>query len=388
MPNVFQILRSAVSKRRPSDASRKAGELFVNFADRTLGVVDEQRKPMDLTAVPFHSPAATYVVGDLVRQGSAIYRCTTAVAVAAPFDPANWAEITTDPAVLAGMLPLSGGTMTGPLIAPKITAQGPSAEFDMLLTSGTGFARLASRAQDGGQTHPRWSMTLGGDEAETGQNVGRNFSIDAWADDGAFICRPVAITRASGNVYFNRTVYFDHGGAPGAASWIGNHLNATAPVNRLVHAAGNTGLPTLQVSAIPGMTGDIVQVTKGDGARCGGWTILGQCFGTGAFVDLSDRRSKRDIADAPHGLAEVMAVAPRTFTRNDGTRREIGFIAQEVQLAVPEAVLPHDPQQPDGLLGVETTPLLATLWRAVQQQQELITALTARIATLEGKAPT
>lgn len=116
MANFFQMLRSSVSKRRPPGNTRKTGELYVNLADRQLGYINAARQPVDLIAVPFHSETAAYVVGDLVRHGSSIYRCATDIATGKAFDAADWAEITANPQALdARYVNLDGDTMTGAL---------------------------------------------------------------------------------------------------------------------------------------------------------------------------------------------------------------------------------------------------------------------------------
>jgi Chaperone of endosialidase len=60
------------------------------------------------------------------------------------------------------------------------------------------------------------------------------------------------------------------------------------------------------------------------------------------------------------------------------------FLAQEVEPVVPNAYLP--PPDADGFASLSPLPLVATLWRAVQQLADLVDAQGARIAALEGKA--
>jgi hypothetical protein len=118
MPNIFQTLRSTVSKRRPADGARKPGELFVNIADRMLGFINDAGKARDLISIPFHSPLGTYDVGDVVFQAGRIYVCKTAIAAAKAFDAADWVVYGS-----ADFLMLAGGDMTGPL---KLAAATPT----------------------------------------------------------------------------------------------------------------------------------------------------------------------------------------------------------------------------------------------------------------------
>ena len=59
--------------------------------------------------------------------------------------------------------------------------------------------------------------------------------------------------------------------------------------------------------------------------------------------------------------------------------QQIGFIAQELELDIPEVVGGED-----GNKGVSYGQLTAVLTKAIQEQQTLIETLTARIETLEG----
>lgn len=98
-----------------------------------------------------------------------------------------------------------------------------------------------------------------------------------------------------------------------------------------------------------------------------------------AWTVTSDARLKRDIADLDLGLALVNALRPVSYrrTNGDGTE-ELGFLAQEVQAAIP---------RPLGLLAVDTDgtymlrkdDLIAVLVKAVQE-------LSARVSELEAKA--
>jgi hypothetical protein len=115
----------------------------VNFPDRQIGVVDASAAAVDLVAVRFFSTGASYAVGDYVVQAGVLYRAT-AVSAPGAFTPANWSKLATfadaaaapplmDGVASAGvavtwsrgdhvhptdttLVPLAGGTMTGPLV--------------------------------------------------------------------------------------------------------------------------------------------------------------------------------------------------------------------------------------------------------------------------------
>jgi Chaperone of endosialidase len=98
---------------RPVAGSRAPGELYVNWPDMQLGVIDETQNPNDLLAVRFFSVNTTYASGDVVWQGGHLWHANQAIP-AGPFNPAQWDQNTT--AGTGGYLPLTGGTLTGALI--------------------------------------------------------------------------------------------------------------------------------------------------------------------------------------------------------------------------------------------------------------------------------
>jgi hypothetical protein len=153
-----------------------------------------------------------------------------------------------------------------------------------------------------------------------------------------------------------------------------------------------------------------------------GIALNGQAFdGTlfGIFVDaISDERIKDNIRNTDHdALDTVMSVPVRAFDvkgevaawqRSVGLTPEqraeallnaepvpvpIGFVTQELQAKVPEAVRvppvghkqPEGSPLPDDVQTYSPETLVPYLWRAIQQQQEIIDTLTARVASLEGK---
>jgi hypothetical protein len=103
MVNRVQSLRSNVAGNRPS--GRLPGELYVNWPDGQLGVINSASNPQDLIAVRFFSTSASYNIGDFVLNGGSLYQATTAVSPGS-FNTAQWVSF----------LRFSGGTMTGPII--------------------------------------------------------------------------------------------------------------------------------------------------------------------------------------------------------------------------------------------------------------------------------
>ena len=98
----------------------------------------------------------------------------------------------------------------------------------------------------------------------------------------------------------------------------------------------------------------------------------------------SDVRLKQDIVDYDKGLEEVLALQPRYFAyKNEPDKKLSGFIAQEVQTVIPEAIQPtlQDPEM--FTYSIDWYPLLV---KAIQEQQAIITQLQADVAALKGTA--
>jgi hypothetical protein len=110
---------------------------------------------------------------------------------------------------------------------------------------------------------------------------------------------------------------------------------------------------------------------------------------TVAYNTSSDYRLKENIAPMMGALAKVALLKPVTYKwKSNGSDGE-GFIAHELAEVCPAAVHGEkDAVDEDGnpkYQGIDVSFLVATLTAAIQEQQALITSLTARIATLESK---
>ncbi len=107
-----------------------------------------------------------------------------------------------------------------------------------------------------------------------------------------------------------------------------------------------------------------------------------------SYVTSSDYRLKEDIQPMTGALARVAALKPCTYKWKSTGEESQGFIAHELAEVCPDAVSGEkDAVDEDGNIkpqGIDTSFLVATLTAAIQEQQALITSLTARIAALEG----
>jgi hypothetical protein len=121
-------------------------------------------------------------------------------------------------------------------------------------------------------------------------------------------------------------------------------------------------------------------------------TVVGDIASTGTttiYATTSDRRLKKDITPMTDGLAKTMQLKPVDYVWVVNDEPSQGFIADELQQVIPEAVI-GEPNQfnPDGTpkyQGIDTSFIVATLTNAIQQQQAIIEDLKNRVSILEAK---
>ena len=110
-----------------------------------------------------------------------------------------------------------------------------------------------------------------------------------------------------------------------------------------------------------------------------------------SYLSGSDYRLKENIQPMTGALAKVAALKPCVFNWKIDGKSGQGFIAHELQEVVPECVSGQkdavDAEGNPQYQGIDTGFLVATLTAAIQEQQTLITSLTARVALLEGTQP-
>jgi hypothetical protein len=139
-----------------------------------------------------------------------------------------------------------------------------------------------------------------------------------------------------------------------------------------------------------------IQTSSTDGNAIGfvnsSGTVVGNIYqnaSSTAYQTSSDYRLKENIAPMTGALATVSQLKPVTYNwKVDGSSSQ-GFIAHELQAVVPDCVTGEkDAVDADGkpvYQGIDTSFLVATLTAAIQEQQQIINDLKARIETLEAK---
>ena len=104
------------------------------------------------------------------------------------------------------------------------------------------------------------------------------------------------------------------------------------------------------------------------------------------FVVSSSRRYKSNITDLNIDTSKILSLRPVSYIDNESETNSVGLIAEEVHEEIPQLVNykeieGYDEIQPD---SVKYSTLSVYLLKAIQEQQELINNLTARIEQLEN----
>jgi hypothetical protein len=118
----------------------------------------------------------------------------------------------------------------------------------------------------------------------------------------------------------------------------------------------------------------------------------GTVYATSTTISgISDQRLKENVRELDDGLASVMALKPRKFDWKPGKGKDIkddrGFIAQEFEQVFPDMIDTWQDPAPEGEEPYKAVNanLIPTLVKAIQEQQEIIEKLEARLAALEAK---
>jgi hypothetical protein len=106
-------------------------------------------------------------------------------------------------------------------------------------------------------------------------------------------------------------------------------------------------------------------------------TGTGMYMNTNSWVATSDQRAKQNIADIESTIDVVKALKPSRFNWKADGSADVGFIAQQVQPLIPEAVV--DSGDPDAMLGITQDKLLPFVVKALQEAVAKIESLEARL---------
>src|SRR5574340_746128 len=243
---------------------------------------------------------------------------------------------------------------------------------------------FAQRPTFNGATPWRFGGTS---DAETGGNAGTNWVLTSFNDAGAYLNTPVSVNRATGVATFSARPVF------GAATpW--DSANFTPGNYALLSGAAFTGAVSVGAVLSVNTSGQAASVAVTDsGANGAGIKLSGNGATTPSkyiraragllefvndannaivttmtdtghwsaadFSASSDIRKKTEIRSLLRGLDELKRMPPREYLKEG--REEIGFIAQEAQVVIPEAVS----VDPEGFLTLSYGQTLALVASAV-----------------------
>jgi hypothetical protein len=254
----------------------------------------------------------------------------------------------------------------------------PAAKLDVL---GDIFARASAlRFKDSGNT-TQYAVLYG--DATT-------FNINAGVNNLILFSAGTERARidSSGNLLVGATSGYASGATP--------HLFVSANtsgkyVGVFKNANATPGCLALDLSADPNNASDtfIATIQQRFAVRSNGGIVNYSANN----VNLSDRREKTNFAPAKSYLDVICAIPVQTFNYIDQNMEDdggltLGVVAQDVQAVAPELVMESNwaskDAEPKMRLSIYQTDLQYALMKCIQEQQALITTLTARITALES----
>ena len=275
-----------------------------------------------------------------------------------------------------GLLPKTGGTLTGQLLADDAgTAAAPALGFDT--DTDTGLFRSAANelAVSTGGTE-RWTFLSDGSLTTHARGVG-DF-----------------LTTRGASFYVNGDNF-------NGLALIKNQYNWGTPlfVQLLNATSSSHGGPAYNTTNFPGGFRNILEIqwntgTSGTGTAVGGISTNGT---TTNFATNSDYRLKENAVSISDGITRLKTLKPNRFNwKADSSKTVDGFFAHEVT-AVPEAIIGTKDQvhlEDDDIRGykkgdpinqsIDQSKLVPLLVAALQEAIVKIETLETKVAALEG----
>jgi hypothetical protein len=152
-------------------------------------------------------------------------------------------------------------------------------------------------------------------------------------------------------------------------------------VNNIGLSSGNYFI----VNYVPGGASTMIDFRTG-GVSKGSISQNGSVM---TYGGTSDYRLKENIEPMIGGLEKVATLKPCTYVWKETGQSGQGFIAHELQTVIPDAVVGEkDAVNEDGSIKpqfIDASHVVATLTAAIQEQQQMIETLQAKVAALEAK---
>ena len=142
MPNILRLYYTKTPGRRPPNG-KSDGECFVNMSDLQFGIFNNGATT-DYLAVRYFSSLATYKSNDYVIQAGVLYSAKADITTPHAFLGTDWNTVAIPSSGGAQYLPLSGGTLTGPLTGTDATFSGTVQSSNAVINSVAGVERSLS----------------------------------------------------------------------------------------------------------------------------------------------------------------------------------------------------------------------------------------------------
>jgi hypothetical protein len=159
----------------------------------------------------------------------------------------------------------------------------------------------------------------------------------------------------------------------------------TASTERMrITSAGNVGIAVTPSSGIrlqvraetSDSSSQAMNIGKANGADLIYVRADGYLYSVGAWSG-SDIRLKENIIDLENGLNKVLGLKAKKFDLIDGLKNNYGFIAQDVQEVIPDAVSVFE--EKEQMLAIRMDYIIPHLVKAIQEQQQQIKELQSQI---------
>jgi trimeric autotransporter adhesin len=169
--------------------------------------------------------------------------------------------------------------------------------------------------------------------------------------------------------------YGGFGGGANVLNIVGGGTVAGAGVDRAIRLWSEGGL-VIRGNTLPDINNFYTL-----GSNTFRWKEIWTNAGT---INTSDARLKTNITTSPYGLQQVLQMKPVQYNwkTNPSADLQIGFLAQDIQKIIPEAVVVPTNGDP---MGMKYTELIPVLVKAIQEQQKQIDDLKKENAAIKSK---
>jgi len=150
---------------------------------------------------------------------------------------------------------------------------------------------------------------------------------------------------------------------------------------------GNSGTKLSLLSRSAGVFSKALTVNSDQTITFNGYGAGTLSTNGSGLISASDGRYKTKTRLIENGIQKIIQLQPTYYKWNENSPfaseyEELGFIAQEVAVVIPEASPENDNDKK--YRNYHDRAILATLVKAIQEQQALIENLTTRLNALEG----